>query len=473
MARKTTNFSPLGIFTVVALLLGLGIVVAIQGRSTAPDRSHAQASAYDALILTERPVGYWTLGNPGGVESDLSGKGHSGTYQGGTPSLTTMLNGDPVADFNGTSQYLTIPSSSDFSIPTTHQLTWEGWIRPDTLQYPTASNGYIDWMGKASQWYHYTEWEARMYSTVNSDNRPNRLSAYAFNLFPDHAGYGAGGDWQPYTNSLLQAGQWLHVVGEYQTLTTPARCNSAYPGSINIWVNGVKWNDTSHGDTGCMSQYSISPQGGSSPVNIGTMAMDFWFKGAIGKVAIYNYLLSQTQINAHFTAMTGVTPSGNCNQTATYTSGYSGTCVIPVPTVPNGSPIASTTIPTTIPIVVPTATPIVINNPTPTIIPTRTSTPLPVVTPTPVSSTSSNGLVVSQTLTSKWWSGYCNSISIKNNNSVPVTWTITFPVTGKVYNLWNGSWSQSGSNLTASGVSWNNIIKAGQTLTGIGYCSNY
>jgi hypothetical protein len=39
-------------------------------------------------------------------------------------------------------------------------------------------------------------------------------------------------------------------------------------------------------------------------------------------VAIYNHLLTQSQINAHFWAMTGHEPSGFC----------AATCRIPVPT---------------------------------------------------------------------------------------------------------------------------------------------
>jgi hypothetical protein len=152
-----------------------------------------------------------------------------------------------------------------------------------------------------------------MYSSVNSQNRCNRLSAYVFN---SGAGLGSGADWQPNCN-LLQANQWLHVVGEYQTQTTPSGCNSAYPGSIDIWVNGVRWSFASHQPTGCMSQYSVKPQAGASPLNIGSMALDSWFPGSIGKVAIYDHLLTQTQINAHFTAMTGASPSGSCASTCT------------------------------------------------------------------------------------------------------------------------------------------------------------
>jgi hypothetical protein len=94
-------------------------------------------------------------------------------------------------------------------------------------------------------------------------------------------------------------------------------CNASYPGSINIWVDGVKQSFPDHKPTGCMSQYSIAPKSGSSPLDIGTMAMDTWFKGAVGKVAVYDRLIAQSEINDHFTAMTGKTPSGSCGDTCT------------------------------------------------------------------------------------------------------------------------------------------------------------
>ena len=290
--------------------------------SATPAATTSPSSSYDSTVLTDHPVAFWDMRNPGGSEMDLSGNGHSGSYKGGTPALTTMPNGDKAVDFNGSTEYMTVLSSSAFSISTTQELTWEGWIRPAVLQWSSVSDpygyGYVDWMGKCQDYSPSCEWESRVYATVNSDSRCNRLSAYVFN---PSAGLGADADWQPNCN-LLQAGQWLHVVGEYQTQTTPSSCKSAYPGTINVWVNGVPWNPSYHYPTGCMSQYSITPKAGSSPLDIGTMAMDTWFPGAVGKVAIYNYLLTQSQITAHFRAMTGGAPSGSC----------ANTCSIPVPT---------------------------------------------------------------------------------------------------------------------------------------------
>lgn len=287
--------------------------------TSTPTTTLTVSSNYNSTILSDSPVMFLNMNSAAsGSEIDQSGHSINGTYKGGTPISVALPNGDKASDFNGSSQYLTVPSNSALSIETTHQLTWEAWVRPDTFQFANASgDGYVDWMGKCENYSPTCEWESRIYGDTTPEGRPDRLSAYVFNT---SAGLGSAADWQPSTN--LKAGEWLHVVGEYQTLTTPTGCNTAYPGSINIWVNGVKQNASYHFPTGCMSQFSIVPKANNSPLNIGTMAMDTWFKGAVGKVAVYNYLLTQTQINNHFQAMTGASPSGSCL----------AECTIPIPT---------------------------------------------------------------------------------------------------------------------------------------------
>jgi hypothetical protein len=280
----------------------------------------SSAPSYDALILADHPVAYWAMSHASGTEPDLTGHGNTGTYVAGTKSSATLPNGDLAADFDGATQYLTVQSNASFSIPTKGMLTWEAWIRPDVLQFPhdDGTDGFVDWMGKCEQYAPTCEWEARMYDlTTNvTPNRPNRLSAYVFN---PSAGLGSGADWQP-ASAVIAAGQWLHVVGEYTTQSAPADCanTATYPGSIDIWVNGVRWDHASHGSTGCMSQYSVVPKAGNSALNIGTMAKDSWFSGAIGKVAIYGALLSDSQIVAHYAAMTGKQPKGSCAATCTF-----------------------------------------------------------------------------------------------------------------------------------------------------------
>lgn len=284
--------------------------------------SNATSSGYDQTVLSDHPVAFWDVKAAGNSESDLTGNGNTGQYLGGQPSISTMPNRDQVAVFNGSSEYLNVQSNTSFSIPTTKYLTWEVWIRPDVLQFPHSdgTGDYVDIMGKCANYNPTCEWESRMYNTNTpgeSPARPNRMSAYVFN---PSAGLGSGADWQP-VSGLIQVGQWLHIVGEYTTdpSKTPADCTSgSTPGAINIWVNGVMWNQSVHGQTGCMGQFSIIPTANNSPLNIGTMATDTWFEGAIGKVAIYNYLLTQGQITNHYQTMTGKQPSGSC--------GTQGTC---------------------------------------------------------------------------------------------------------------------------------------------------
>lgn len=274
------------------------------------------AEGYDALVLQDEPVAYWAIDQMGESEPDLSGNDHEGEYQGPERDFGMLPNADPVAIFNGEDNYLSVESSADFSIPTTGNLTWEGWIQPEVLQFPNDSGGYVNWMGKCADYSPSCEWEARMYNTENGEGRCNRISAYVFN---PSAGLGSAADWQPECG-LIEAGNWYHVVGEYTLDDAPDDCDNTaqYPGSIEIWVNGVKWDHSSHGDTGCMSQYDVVPEAGDSPFNVGTMAHDTWFQGAIGKVAIYDYLLPEERIHAHYTAMTGLEVTGSCGDDCTF-----------------------------------------------------------------------------------------------------------------------------------------------------------
>ncbi len=280
----------------------------------------AGGSAYDRLVLADGPVAYWAIDQAPAAEPDLTGNGHTGRYPKGASALVSLPNGDRSHDFNGVDQSLSVPSSAAFSIPTTHELTWEAWIRPDVLQFPNddGTSGYVAWMGKCEEYAPSCEWEARLYNTNTNEspNRPNRFSAYVFN---PGAGLGSGADWQP-EPGLIRAGDWYHVVGEYTTLDQPANCRNTaqFPGSIEIWVNGVRWDHASHGQTGCMSQYSVVPVANGSAVDIGSMAGDSWFSGAIGKVAIYDRLLTASQIESHYRVMTGKAKTGSCGDTCSF-----------------------------------------------------------------------------------------------------------------------------------------------------------
>jgi expansin (peptidoglycan-binding protein) len=86
-------------------------------------------------------------------------------------------------------------------------------------------------------------------------------------------------------------------------------------------------------------------------------------------------------------------------------------------------------------------------------------------------SSSSQAATVSISTSSDWGQGYCNNVAVTNPNAFPLTWTVSFNVTGTVYTFWNANLVVSGSSVTATGVSWNQTLAAGATAT-FGYCAN-
>ena len=263
------------------------------------------SSGYDRAVLEAHPVAFWEMSARSVAEPDRIIGGPAGRYH-GRPAYTRLPDGDRAAAFNGTDEYLSAPSRPSSRSPHTGELTVEAWIRPDAVQFahPANGDGYVDWIGKCERYAPSCEWEGRMYSASTPQGRCNRVSVYAFGL---DAGLGSGADWQPICGTV-HAGVWLYVVGEYQTRSTPTQCDPSDPGTIGIWVDGVKQDFAAHAPTGCMSQFWVLPRLGSSPVTVGTMAFDSWFHGAVGKVAIYDRLLTQAQIDSHYKTMTGAGP---------------------------------------------------------------------------------------------------------------------------------------------------------------------
>jgi hypothetical protein len=74
---------------------------------------------------------------------------------------------------------------------------------------------------------------------------------------------------------------------------------------------------------------------------------------------------------------------------------------------------------------------------------------------------------------SDWETGYCRTVVITNNTDEPVDWTVTFELVdgGTINHFWNVIWSQSGNQVTAEGVSWNNILQPGETTHSLGFCA--
>jgi len=245
---------------------------------------------YDRQVLSLRPVLYLTLGNASsGIEPDLSGNGNNGIYEpsGGRPEPATLPNGDRATRFNGVGQYVQVLSSKSLSVTNTGCLTVEAWIRPAVLQFShSEGSGYVYILGKGTSG--KQEYAMRMYSFTNSEtpSRPNRISAYLFNLA---GGLGSGA----YFQDVVYTGDWMMV-----TFVIDSQSSAAWPhGYISIYKNGQMRGQIS------LSQFNVKPGASNAPLRIGTRDLDSFFDGAIGKVAVYDSILPAQDILATYQAM--------------------------------------------------------------------------------------------------------------------------------------------------------------------------
>jgi cellulase/cellobiase CelA1 len=74
---------------------------------------------------------------------------------------------------------------------------------------------------------------------------------------------------------------------------------------------------------------------------------------------------------------------------------------------------------------------------------------------------------------SDWETGYCRTVVVTNNTDEAVDWQVTFELVdgGVIDYFWNVIWSQSGNQVTAEGVSWNNILQPGESTHSLGFCA--
>jgi len=245
------------------------------------------ASQYDAQVLADRPLLYLPLAAPLGAtyEPDKGQGAHVSRYH-GNPRKTLLPNGERATVFDGATQYVEVDDKADLSVSKGRAITLEAWMRPDTLQFPNdEGDGYVHWAGKGETGQH--EYVLRMYSLNNSANRPNRISGYAFN--PD-GGLGSGS----YFQDSLQAGRWIHVA---VVINAHIRPGDPLKQTVSIFKNGVLRKTTS------LSQFQVTPRPGNAPLRLGTRDLRSFFKGALGKFALYGYPLSEAQLKAHYQLM--------------------------------------------------------------------------------------------------------------------------------------------------------------------------
>jgi hypothetical protein len=273
------------------LLIGPLLIVGVPLGMPAGSSANA-TSSYDSIVLSEPSVVTYLSGShySSATEPDVTGHGYNGTYFKGGAALAhlTLPNGEIAASYDGKSQHLDVADADALSATTTGGLTIEAWIRPLTTSMPEQEGtGYVMWMGKG--WGGQYEYGNRMYQDGNKEDRANRISGYIFNRT---GGKGVGG----YFQDTVRTRQWIQVT----TVIDLKDYTLSRYGLIRIYKNGVM-----RQTTGLSQSYATisTPRNGTAPLRIATVNLDSYFKGGIGKVAIYKTVLPQTRIAAHYNAM--------------------------------------------------------------------------------------------------------------------------------------------------------------------------
>jgi arabinogalactan endo-1,4-beta-galactosidase len=107
--------------------------------------------------------------------------------------------------------------------------------------------------------------------------------------------------------------------------------------------------------------------------------------------------------------------------------------------------------------------------PTPTSPPTATVTATATATATPTpTGTTTGGVHVTYVVQNQWTGGFTTSLSITNNRTTTINgWTLAFSFSAgqQITQGWSGTFSQSGSLVTITNLSYNGTLAPGQTIT--------
>lgn len=257
---------------------------------------NAAVSPYDNMVLAHQPVAFWN----DGAATDITGHGYTAVLM-NTPSATALPNGDRSLLFNGIDQYAEVHNAPALSVSATGILTMEAWLRPDVLDFPDMEGtGYVNWMGKGENGQH--EYVCRLYGqspTGNDQGRTNRLVGNAYTLAGNSA---AGSYYQPTSDWALTAGEWIHYVFIINTKTISTQQPYGYT-KLYIQRRNSNGELITFEDQDPLNGSELLA--GTAPFRIGTRNLGSFFKGAIGKVALYNYEPDSARIAEHGNTMFG------------------------------------------------------------------------------------------------------------------------------------------------------------------------
>lgn len=202
---------------------------------------------------TPEMIGNWRLDESSGTTAaDSSTYGQNGTVSGGT-NWTTRCSGVGAFDFNGSSNYISIPNASQ--LQPTSALTIAAWIYGDSWDSGSNVNVIL----------RKGEGNPNNYQLAIADGQ---VALY----LDDNDDQGIRG------NSVLATGQWYHVAATWDGST------------VKIYVNGQLDNTP--------TSYTGNIGTDTRPVYIGGRSGTDYFDGLIQDVRFYNYAFGDTEIDS-------------------------------------------------------------------------------------------------------------------------------------------------------------------------------
>jgi hypothetical protein len=225
-------------------------------------------SAYDSLVLSLKPVGYYRLDESNGNSAiDLSGNKNNGSYQSAISKASTASPGGGLAPtFKG--GYVSLPDGMFIKATTV-----EAWVRTNSIKIEGVILGYQKGTVGSSM---DADWSLALYIQKQGNA--------AGEMYMGNSYHPAVGSYS------INDGKWHHIV------------LVAFSDHQNLYIDGLLVN-------------TIAGTRGDSKMvknQIGTGYTDFWgnigggwcsFSGSISNVAIYNRALSEAQIQKHYAAL--------------------------------------------------------------------------------------------------------------------------------------------------------------------------
>jgi hypothetical protein len=219
--------------------------------------------SYAATVLSDGPIAYWRLDDTTtATAKDSSGNGHDGTYQGGVTlgAQGAIANDtDKAVQFGGggAEMVANVPSSFDFAGNV--QYSVELWAMPASGPAGmglVGTNAYLTGTG-------YSGWYVACNSNGYLDNWRNNVET---------------------GNPAPAPGVFIHVVATYDGT------------NLALYVNGQSFSTNA-------SAAALSTTG--APLTAGGVANWGWFTGVLDEIAIYDKVLPQARIAAHYARGTG------------------------------------------------------------------------------------------------------------------------------------------------------------------------